>query len=251
MKDRKISVIIPCYNGGKFIRQNIEKIDDYLAKNFLDYEIIVINDGSLDDTREKVFKAKEKIPKLILINNEINFGKGYAVKKGILKSQYEIVMFLDADLAIPIESLENFARSLNDGFDIVIASRFVSGLKIIKPVLWHRRLMEKVFRFFRMVIIGNYSIQDTQCGFKVFSRKVAMKIFPLVTINRFAFDAEVIFIAVKRDYKIRELPITLQNPIKSSIRIYRDSINMLFDLIHIRINDFFGKYSSKNLIDRK
>lgn len=250
MRNKKISVIIPCYNGGKFIRQNAEKINDYLANNFLDYEIIIVNDGSFDNTREEILQAKKKLPKLILVDNKINSGKGHAVKSGILKSRYEIVMFLDADLAMPIEGLKDFIKAINEGFDIVIASRFVPGLKVTKPVLWYRQFMERIFRLLRMAITNNYSIQDTQCGFKVFSRETAMKIFPLMTIDRFAFDAEVIFIAVKMGYRIKELPIVLQNPTESSIRIYRDSLNMLLDLIRIRKNYFSGKYTAKILIDK-
>ncbi|MDO9231635.1 MAG: glycosyltransferase [bacterium] len=250
MRNKKISVIIPCYNGGKFIRQNVEKINDHLENNFLDYEIIIVNDGSFDNTREEILQAKKNLPKLILVDNKINSGKGHAVKSGILKSRYETVMFLDADLAIPIESLENFIEALNDGFDIAIASRFVPGLKVTKPVLWYRQFMEKIFRLLRMAITNNYSIQDTQCGFKVFSRETAMKIFPLMTIDRFAFDAEVIFIAVKNGYRIKELPIVLQNPTESSIRIYRDSFNMLVDLIRIRTNYFSGKYAVKISVDK-
>ena len=250
MKNKKISVIVPCYNGGKFIRQNVEKINDYLANNFFDYEIIIVNDGSFDDTREKILQVEKNLPKLVFIDNKINFGKGHAVKKGILKSRYEIVMFLDADLAMPIEGLTNFVKTIEEGFDIAIASRFVPGLKVIKPILWHRQFMEKIFQILRMTIINNYSIKDTQCGFKVFSRETAMKIFPLITINRFAFDAEVIFVAMKNGYKIKELPIVLQNPTESSIRIYRDSLNMLLDLIRIRMNYFSGKYTAKSLIDK-
>jgi dolichyl-phosphate beta-glucosyltransferase len=242
MKNRKISVVIPCYNGGKFIYQNIEKINEYLAKNFLDYEIIVVNDGSLDNTKEEIEKTKKYFPKLISLDNQKNLGKGHAVKSGILKSQYEVAMFLDADLAIPIESLENFIKEIDRGYDLVIASRFIPGLRVIKPVLWHRQFMEKIFQFLRMIITNNYYIKDTQCGFKVFTRRAALDIFSKITINRFAFDAEVIFIADRKKDKIKELPIILQNPTESSIRIYRDSINMIADLIRIRINYFLGKY---------
>lgn len=250
MKNKKISVIIPCYNGGSFIRENIEKINDYLENNFLDYEIIIVNDGSFDNTREEILQVKKKLSKLIFIDNKINSGKGHAVKSGILKSRYEVVMFLDADLAIPIEGLKDFIKALDDGFDIAIASRFVPGLRIVKPILWYRQFMERIFRLLRMAIINNYSIKDTQCGFKVFSREAAMEVFPLITINRFAFDAEVIFIAAKKGYKIKELPIVLQNPTESSIRIYRDSFNMLLDLIRIKVNYFLGKYTVKISIDK-
>ena len=105
--------------------------------------------------------------------------------------------------------------------------------------------MEKIFQIIRKLILDNYKIQDTQCGFKVMKREAALKIFPFMTVERFAFDAEIIFLATKYGCKIKELPITLQNPIRSHIRIFRDSFNMFFDLIRIRFNDIRGSYNQK------
>lgn len=244
MHPEKISVIIPCFNEERSIYDNIKKIFKYLEANFDDFEIIAVNDGSNDKTVEELKRAQEEFP-VTIIDNYINEGKGNAVRDGILKSSGEIVMFLDADLAIPIEELSDFVAEINDGYDIAIASRFVPGLKIRKKVLWYRKFMEKVFRMIRMIILNNFKVKDTQCGFKVFKRESAMKIFPLMTIKRFAFDAEIIFIAGKLGYKIKELPITLQNPTKSHIRIVRDSANMLFDLIKIRLNEIGSKYKIK------
>ncbi len=246
MNKHSISVVIPCFNEGKTIHDNIKKINDYLLGKFDAYEIIAVNDGSRDNTKDELERARKdfsEIP-LLVVNNEVNGGKGKVVKEGILKSQYQIMMFLDADLAIPIEELEKFVAEIEKGYDLVIASRFVPGLKITKPVLWYRKGMEKVFRIMRMVIINNYEIQDTQCGFKVFSREAAMDIFLLLTIERFAFDAEIIYIASERKYRIKELPITLQNPASSSVRIIKDSWNMFLDLIRIRINSFKGVYDN-------
>lgn len=244
MDKRSISVVIPCFNEGKTIYDNIRKINNYLLDKFDAYEIIVVNDGSRDNTRDELERAKKdfsEVP-LLVINNETNVGKGKVVREGFLRSQYEIMMFLDADLAIPIEELEKFVTEIKKGSDLVIASRFVPGLKIVKPVLWHRKFMERVFRIMRMVIINNYTIKDTQCGFKVFRREAAMDIFPILRVRRFAFDAEIIHIATIRKYKIKELPITLQNPTVSSIRIISDSWNMFLDLIRIRINSLKGGY---------
>ena len=154
-------------------------------------------------------------------------------------------MFLDADLAIPIEELDKFLVEIKNGYDLVIASRLVPGGKVIQKVLWYRIIMEKAFRIIRTIIINNYKVKDTQCGFKVFKREAAMKIFPLVTIKRFAFDSEIIFLAGKYKLKTKELPITLQNPIRSHIRIFRDPFNMLCDLFKIRINDAKLKYRIK------
>lgn len=246
MKNRKLSVIVPCFREGKTIYENLKKINSYLADNFLDYEVIAVADGSPDDTVAEISRAAQEFSKIALIDNQVNRGKGGVVRDGILASHHEVVLFLDADLAIPIESIEKFVKELDNGFDVVIASRFVPGLKVVQPILWYRKFMERVFRILRMLIINNFDVQDTQCGFKVFSRRAAMDIFPMMTIERFAFDAEIIYIAGRAGYKIKELPITLQNPIRSSIRIYHDSLNMLIDLIRIRINSFSGKYITKD-----
>lgn len=244
MNSEKISVVIPCFNEERNIASNIRKIFSYLEINFENFEIIAVNDGSTDKTIGELKNLQNEIP-LTIIDNFKNEGKGKVVRDGILKSNGEIVMFLDADLAIPVEELEKFLEEIRNGYDMSIASRFVPGGKVIQKVLWYRLIMEKIFRLIRTFIINNYKIKDTQCGFKVFKRDAAMKIFSLMTINRFAFDAEIIFIAGKLKYKIKELPITLQNPIRSHIRIFRDSLNMFFDLVKIRINSFKSIYESK------
>lgn len=244
MMNKFISVIIPCFNEGKTIFQNIGEINGYLARKFTGYEIIAVNDGSSDNTLSELRLIQQEVP-MKIINNELNEGKGKVVRDGILAANNEIVMFLDADLAIPIEELENFIEELGGGNDIVIASRFVPGLKILRPVLWHRKIMERIFRLLRMMILNSWKVQDTQCGFKIFRREVAQRIFSMATINRFAFDAEIIFIAKKFGYAIKELPISLQNPPQSHIRIFRDPIDMFFALLKIRLNDLGGVYKWK------
>ncbi len=244
MINKSISVVIPCFNEGKTIFQNIREINGYLAGKFSGYEIIAVNDGSMDNTLSELRLVQQEIP-VKIINNEINEGKGRVVRDGILAGNNEIVMFLDADLAIPIEELGKFMEEIKKGSDLVIASRFVPGLKIVKPVLWHRKIMERVFRILRMIILNSWKVQDTQCGFKVFQRDAARRIFAMTTINRFAFDAEVIFIAKKFGYAIKELPISLQNPLRSHIRIFRDPVNMFFALLKIRFNDLKGVYKWK------
>lgn len=234
-------MVIPCFNEEKTIQKNLSRIHDYLKDNFDAFELIVVNDGSTDGTLKEIKKVKEDLH-LRIIDNQVNEGKGKVVKQGILESSCELVMFLDADLGIPIEELKKFVSEFDSGYDIAIASRFVPGLRIVRPVLWHRRIMEKVFRLLRMAIINDWNVKDTQCGFKVFRRRAAMDIFPRVTVGRFAFDAEVIFIANKLKYKIRELPISLQNPPNSHVRLFRDPLNMTLDLLRIRLNDWRGKY---------
>jgi len=245
-KNPSLSLVLPCFNEAGTIRRNIVDIYDYLNKRFPSFEIIAVNDGSTDSTLVELKKIidEDDLP-IIIVNKEQNEGKGAAVRDGVIRSRNAIIMFMDADLAIPIQELDKFLSEISKGNDIVIASRFIAKIKILKPILWYRGIMEKVFRILRMVIINNYDIRDTQCGFKVFSRDPAMKIFPLLTVQRFSFDVEVIFLAKKMGYRIKELPITLQNPPESHIRIVRDSWNMFWDLIKIRVNDWKGEYDKK------
>jgi dolichyl-phosphate beta-glucosyltransferase len=241
MKNGQISVVVPCFNEEKTIFNNIKRIADYLEPRFECWEIIAVNDGSADRTGQELLKVKKET-RIKIIDNAKNQGKGGAVRRGILSCHHDTVMFLDADLGIPIEELEKFFIEIKSGYDIVIASRFVPGLKIVRPVRWHRKIMEKVFRIMRMIVINDWNVKDTQCGFKVFKRGVAMKIFSKATVERFAFDAELIFIANKLKYKIKELPISLQNPPNSHVRIIRDPLNMMWDLLRIKMNDWRGKY---------
>lgn len=243
MKNIRISVITPCFNEEKDIQKNIKKIDEYLASRFGQYEIIAVNDGSRDNTGQELKKIQKQIG-IKIIDNPENQGKGGAVREGILacSPENEIVMFLDSDLGIPIEELEKFIKEIKNGHDVVIASRFVPGLKIVQPVQIHRKIMEKIFRLIRMGITNNWNVKDTQCGFKVFKREAAMNIFPRLTVKRWAFDAEVVFVASKYKYKIKELPIHLQNPPSRSLRIFHDPANMVLDLLRIRLNDWKGKY---------
>lgn len=246
MINEKISVIVPCFNEEKTIARNIEIIYDYLKEHYTSFEIIISNDGSTDRTLEELEKIKEKIP-FKLIDTKKNAGKGDAVKNGILASDPDsfAVMFLDADLAIPINELNKFYNALKtQKLDLVIASRFVPGLRVVEPVLWYRKIMEKVFRLLRAIILNDWQVKDSQCGFKVFKRSSAVRIFNLATISRFAFDSEVIFLAKKFNFSIKELPITLCNPRVSHIRIVADSINMFFALFKIRLNNLKGLYKT-------
>lgn len=244
MKNQKITVVIPAFNEEKIIFQNVTAVFNYLKSHFSLFEIIVVNDGSTDNTKNELEKL-EKSLKIRILNLPKNEGKGGAVKSGVLNADNdsEILMFLDADLAIPIEELEKFIKEIEKGFDIVVASRFVPGVKILKPVKWYRKILEWGFRILRLIILNDYKIKDTQCGFKVFKKEVAKKIFSISKIKRFAFETEIIFLAKKMGFKIKELPVTLQNPTTTHVNIFFDPLNMFFDLIKIKLNYFFKKYN--------
>lgn len=243
-KHPEISVVIPAYNEEKTIVKNVLEVDTYLASRFERYEIIVSSDGSHDHTVEQLERLKGDHPSLplLVVALKRNHGKGMAVKKGILASHYDPVMFLDADLTIPIEEVECFVPQMKY-HPIAVASRLHSETSFEEPVPWYRQLMARGFQILQMIVIGNSRITDTQCGFKMFRRDVAMHIFPLVTISRFAFDAEMFFLAHKFGYGIKQMPIRVKKDSRESrVSVLRDPINMFHGLIKIRINNWNGKY---------
>ncbi len=235
----EISVVIPAYNEEKRIKPTLEKIGEYLSKNSKNYEIIVVNDGSKDNTNKVVLSLKNK--KIRLINNEKNRGKGYSVKRGVLASKYPLVLFSDSDLATPIEEIEKLKKHLENN-EVVIASRNLkeSDIRIKQPI--HRKLMGKLFSLLvRLVAVRGF--KDTQCGFKLFKKEAAQKIFSLQTFERFSFDVEILFIAKKLKYKIKEVPVVWIDQKGSTVDPIKDSIKMLLDLFKIRYNNLRGVYA--------
>lgn len=244
MKYSEISVVIPCYKEAEVIETNILTVSGYLRDLFDRHEIIVITDGSPDGTADVIdalVKSRSDIP-LTHIRFEENRGKGAAVKAGVLASHFETVLFMDADLTIPIEELDEFMSALGQS-DIVIASRLAPGAKFDEPVPWYRVLMARGFHLLQILILGNFEFSDTQCGFKLFRRDIALDLFRDLTVDRFAFDAELLFLTRLRDYRVAILPVTVKrDPRNTNVRIVRDPIDMLFSLLHIRLNDLLGRY---------
>src|SRR5687768_10828169 len=197
----EISVVVSCYNEAARIRFSIETIHFYLRQIFKQFEILAVNDGSSDTTLQELSLIAERFG-VKIINHEINEGKGKAVKDGVFQSQGEMILFLDADLSIPIEELGSFYKALTNGPDIAVASRFISGATEPKQRTWYRRFSGKGFQLVRMLILNSREIQDTQCGFKLFKREPAREIFSIMKVNRFAFDAEVLYLAKKLGYRI-------------------------------------------------
>jgi len=241
-KETFLSIIIPAYNEEKRIPLTLKKISEFLkTKDFL-YEIIIIDDGSQDATSKIVEEfSKDKYNELRLIRLDKNYGKGFAVRKGILVSRGEYILFTDADLSTPIEELDKLLFFIKNGYDIVIGSRGLKQSQLIRRQVWYREKMGKIFNLLVRILILK-GIKDTQCGFKIFKTEVAKKIFLKTKINRFAFDVEVLFIAKKFNYKIKEVAITWKNRYASKVHIIKDSIIMLMDILRIFIYNLLGHY---------
>ncbi len=233
----KISVIIPAYNESKRIRPTLCRIDDYLRDHFEDFEIIVVNDGSSDNTEDIVLEACKKITSIKYITYQLNRGKGYALRQGVLNSTGDIVLISDADLSTPIEELEKLLTFYKSGTDIAIGSRALEESQIVVRQPWYREFMGRMFnRFIKSLILQDF--RDTQCGFKLFRGDVAKKTFSLSCIDGFAYDVEILYIAKKLGYKIKEVPIKWINSPDSRVRPLRDSFQTALDILKIRLRRY-------------
>lgn len=239
-----ISIIIPCYKEREVITSNVLAIDAFVRERFEKYEIIVVTDGSPDGTADVIESLKAVHPEVPLVHIAFpkNRGKGKAVRAGFLAAQYELVLMIDADLTISITELEHFLPAIEHA-DMAIASRLVPGTVFEERAPFHRVLTARVFHVLQMLLLGNFEFSDTQCGFKLFRRERALPIFRALTIDRFAFDAEILFLARRMNLRVAILPVRiLKDARNTNVRIVRDSLNMLGALLKIRWNESLGRY---------
>jgi dolichyl-phosphate beta-glucosyltransferase len=236
-----LSVIIPAYNEEKRIVKTLIKTNRYLSRQNYDFEIIVVNDGSKDKTAKIVEKMKREIKNLDIINNTKNRGKGYAVRQGLIKAQGEYRLFLDADSSTSIEEFNKFLPFLSS-FDIIAGSRSIKGAEIIVAQPFYRKFLGNIFRKITKIVIGIWDISDTQCGFKLLNYKAVKDILPKCKINGWPFDVEMLIIAKKLGYKIKEVPIIWKNDPKSKVKI-KGMFAAVLDLLKIKWNLVSNKYN--------
>ena len=234
----QLSLIIPAYNEEKLIRGTISKFKSFLDKKGYSWEIIVADDGSRDKTSQIVKSFRN--PKVKLVAHGKNQGKGAALKAGFLTAQGEYQIFSDADLSVPIETLEPFLQKLKD-FDVVIASRRVKGAEIKVHQPWLRENMGRVFTALTQILTGS-SVVDFTCGFKGFTKEAAKQIFGRALISRWAYDAEIVFLAEKKGFRIAQHPVSWVNRKDTRVRLNRVVLESLRDLFAIRVNEMRGRY---------
>ncbi len=238
----KLSVIIPAYNEEKHIRRTVESIYRYLLAKGMEHEILVVPDGAHDGTKEIVRSMKDSIPTLELLDYKKNRGKGYAVKTGMLKASGDFRLFTDADNSTTIDHVEKMMPFFNQGYEVVIGSIAIKGAKVASgsEPFW-RRLFGKMGNLF-IQIMAVPGISDTQRGFKIVTAKAAQDIFPRIRMERFSFDIEMLLLARKLGYKIKEVPINWNNDMSGSKVKLNTYFNVLMDTVKIRWNSIIGKY---------
>lgn len=228
-----LSIIIPAYNEEAVIKNTLDRVGEYLEGRYPSYEIIVVCDGCKDNTAGLAEEAAKDNLKIQVLDRKINMGKGFSVRQGCLEAKGNYVIFTDADLSTPIDEIEKLLRCLEDGYDIAIGSRALKKSDIQIRQAWYREIMGKIFNLF-VQTFAIKGIKDTQCGFKGFKKEVARKIFQRQTINGFGFDVEVLYIAKRLGYRIKEVPVRWLNRAASKVNPLIHPLQMLTDLIRIR-----------------
>ena len=239
----KLSIIIPCYNESQDIVKNVEIVKNYLREKAIDHELILVNDGSKDNTKEVI----ESIPDVKALSYDINRGKGGAVKYGIENATGDYVLFMDADLSTDISAIEEVVK-LAPNYDVILGSRHAKGSVIKKkqPALrvfigWCcRQLVNMKF---------HTKLKDTQCGFKAMRTDVAKKIVEKQLINNFAFDVEYIYITRLNNLSMYELGITWSDDRGSTVSPFKSSVKFFKDIHFIKRHTkhyFFNEEDAKN-----
>jgi len=236
------SIIVPAYNEAERIGASLEHMLDYIAQSRWSAEIIVVSDGSSDNTPAVVQDYARRTPMVRMLENPGNRGKGYSVRNGMMNASGQVLLFTDADLSSPIEEAEKLFSLIESGdADVAIGSRYLrSELQTRKQPI-HRRVMGRAFNLALKTILG-LSYVDTQCGFKAFNRKAAIMIFPNMKIERWGFDPEILFLAKRYRLRVAEVPVSWAHDHRSKINPLRDGTRMLGELLRVRMNSMGGKY---------
>jgi glycosyltransferase involved in cell wall biosynthesis len=239
--DPTYSIVIPAYNESTRLGATLEKVLAYVHAQAWDAEIIVVNDGSRDNTADIVRTFAAKDPSLRLVENPGNRGKGYSVRNGMLNARGRIVLFSDADLSSPIEEAAKLFRALEDGADIAIGSRWLRAETQTQRQPLHRQLFGRIFNLLLRLTLG-LQFADTQCGFKAFRQPAVQAIFPLQRIERWGFDPEILFLARKLKFKVQEVSVAWAHRDGTSINPLVDGSRMFLEMLRIRWYDLSGKY---------
>ncbi len=246
----KLSLIFPVYNEEENIKKgNLDKVLSYLKSKDFSWEILVIDDGSSDNTAQLVEKKYIKRSKNIRLIKKPHQGKAFTLIWGIKEAKGELIAFSDFDLATPIEELDKLLLGVEEGYDIVIGSR--DSQRKGAPLL--RKIMAKGFMILRDIFINLDGLRDTQCGFKIFKREVVLRIINNLRVFKTekivkgpsvsaGFDLEFLYLAKKMAYRIKEIPVEWHYAETRRVNFFKDSFEALGDILKIKIFEIFNKY---------
>ena len=236
------SFIIPAYNESSRIRPTLDELLRYMHERNWDAEILVVDDGSRDDTAQIVREYGKSHPQILLVENPGNRGKGFSVRNGMLHARGDICLFTDADLSSPITEAQRLFDAIAGGADIAIGSRWLrSELQTERQPLY-RQAFGRIFNLVLRIFLG-LKFADTQCGFKAFRRDAAQRVFPLQRIERWGFDPEILFLARNLGFSVKEVPVVWAHSEGTRLHPFRDGLRMFGDVLRIRWNAMTGVYT--------
>lgn len=244
-----LSLVIPAYNEENRLPKTLESVFSFLNSEQIEAEVIVVNDGSKDNTEKIARELANSHSNLKVISYPDNKGKGKAVKTGVMEARGDFIIFLDADNSTSLHEIKSMKELLEEGHNLVIGSRKIKGAKILKYQPFLRRTLGSGFNWFVKVILGLSDYSDTQCGFKGFRREVAREIFSKSKISGFAFDTELLCIASILGYETLEIPIVWQDEKESTVKL-KSVWNIFCDVLKIKYNSLRGVYGKEKILNR-
>ncbi len=236
------SIVIPAYNESSRIRASLEQVLRFIAERNWNAEVVVVNDGSRDNTADIVREFVVRNGAVRLIENPGNRGKGYSVRNGVLHATGERILFADADMSSPIREAAKLFNAVEDGADVAIGSRWLNPEMMTERQSIFRQAAGRMFNLFNRIVLG-LRFKDTQCGMKAFTRQAALAVFARQTIERWGFDPEILFIARKQGYKIVEIAVEWAHDDRSKINPLLDGLKMCSEMLRIRWNSLRGIYA--------
>ena len=240
-RNMQLSIVIPSYNEAKRLPPTLENIYDYIDQKGLEVEILVVDDGSTDQTGDISFYVQRPPTVLKVLGYRGNRGKGYAVRHGLLRAQGDRVLMTDADLSTPITELDKLMHQLDTDFDAAIGSRALKGSRVVISQPGLRKYGGKLFNLLVRCILP-LPFKDTQCGFKLFDRKACLKVFEAMRLDGFSFDVEAMYLAVSNGLRVSEVAVDWYNSEETKVNFARDSVRMLRDVVKVRWWDLTGGY---------
>jgi dolichyl-phosphate beta-glucosyltransferase len=240
-KRLSLSIIIPAFNEERRLGPSLDRVEAYVRRRRLSCEVLVVDDGSTDSTVKVALQRKRRFQGLRVLSQGVNRGKGAAVKAGVLDARAPRILFSDADLSTPIEDLEVLEAAMEQGADLVLGSRALDRTRTTVRQPFYREAGGRLFNAMAQAF-SVPGIQDTQCGFKLFTAELGRRIFRVQAVPRFGFDVELLFLARKAGYRISEVPVSWVNSPETKVRPIRDGGQAFLDIVLIRLYDWQGRY---------
>jgi dolichyl-phosphate beta-glucosyltransferase len=237
------SFVIPAYNESARLRPTLQTLLRHIEAQNWDAEILVVNDGSTDDTAQIVREYGKLHPQVLLVENPGNRGKGFSVRNGMLHARGDICLFSDADLSSPITEAQKLFDAISRGADIAIGSRWLRAELQTERQPLYRQAFGRIYNLALRILLG-LRFADTQCGFKAFRHDAAQRIFPLQRIERWGFDPEILFLARRAGLRVEEIPVLWAHSEGTRLHPFRDGLRMFLEAVRIRWYAITGDYAA-------